>query len=78
MQIVLNTETKETLTGISGTYDNLVRSLGFSTNKRNFIGPFGLETGTTFSLPIKDGVIDGFHGRSGWWIDSFGVILRAT
>ncbi|MCL7031265.1 hypothetical protein MKW94_024386 [Papaver nudicaule] len=36
-------------------------------------GPFGNEQGTAFSSYVQDGMIIGFHGRGGWFIDSIGV-----
>ncbi|KAL3528657.1 hypothetical protein ACH5RR_007979 [Cinchona calisaya] len=52
----------------------VIRSLTFKSNKRTF-GPFGVEEGTPFSLPIEGGQIVGFKGRSGWHLDSLGFHL---
>lgn len=49
-----------------------VKSLTFHTTKRKY-GPFGDEQGVFFSSGLADGMIVGFHGRSGWYIDSIGV-----
>ncbi|KAH9693139.1 Jacalin-related lectin 3 [Citrus sinensis] len=53
----------------------LVRSLVFESNKRKY-GPFGLQQGTHFSLPMAGGMIAGFHGRSSWFLESIGVHLK--
>lgn len=72
----------EFLTSISGTYGSvilygpvLVRSLTFESNRKRY-GPFGIEIGSPFSLPINGGKVVGFHGRSSWYLDSIGVYLR--
>ncbi|KAL5999504.1 hypothetical protein ACLOJK_037789 [Asimina triloba] len=69
----------EILTHISGYYGTTlimgptaVKSLTFHTTKRKY-GPFGDEQGTFFSTNLKEGMIVGFHGRCGWYIDSIGV-----
>ncbi|KAK9271407.1 hypothetical protein L1049_026997 [Liquidambar formosana] len=69
----------EVLTHITGYYGStifrgptVVKSLTFHTNKRRY-GPFGEEQGISFSSGSKDGVIAGFHGRKGWFIDGIGV-----
>ena len=49
-----------------------IKSLTFHTTKKKY-GPFGEEQGTFFSSVLADGMIVGFHGRSGWYIDSIGV-----
>ncbi|XP_018630134.1 jacalin-related lectin 19 isoform X2 [Nicotiana tomentosiformis] len=66
----------EYLTGVSGYYcpvvyggSPVIRSLTFSSNRRTF-GPFGVEEGTRFSLPMEGGQIVGFKGRSGWYLDA--------
>ncbi|XP_027333047.1 jacalin-related lectin 3 [Abrus precatorius] len=73
----------EFLTSIHGYYGslnqwgpNLVRSLSFVTNKKTY-GPFGVEQGTHFSVPMTEGKIVGFHGRCGWYIDAIGVYLKS-
>ncbi|KAJ6399523.1 hypothetical protein OIU77_020142 [Salix suchowensis] len=52
----------------------LVRSLMFESNKKKY-GPFGIQYGTYFSIPMTGGKIVGFHGRSSWYLDSIGVFL---
>ncbi|RRT65609.1 hypothetical protein B296_00031586 [Ensete ventricosum] len=49
-----------------------VKSLMFHTTKRGY-RPYRDELGTFFSSSLVDGMIIGFHGRSGWYIDSVGV-----
>lgn len=49
-----------------------IKSLTFHTTKKKY-GPFGEQQGTFFSSFLADGMIVGFHGRSGWYIDSIGV-----
>ncbi|KAM6576289.1 hypothetical protein CsatB_028126 [Cannabis sativa] len=74
-------EASEFLTSISGTYDiyygmMVITSLSFITNLKKIHGPFGSETGTTFSHPIQGtGTIVGFHGKSGCFIDSIGIYI---
>ncbi|XP_019198333.1 PREDICTED: jacalin-related lectin 19-like [Ipomoea nil] len=70
---------EEYLTSISGYYGPqrgslVIRSLTFKSNQRTF-GPFGLEEGTPFSLPMEGGKIVGFKGRSGWYVDSIGCYI---
>ncbi|KAF8405295.1 hypothetical protein HHK36_010197 [Tetracentron sinense] len=69
----------EILTHITGYYGptmimgpNVIKSLTFHTTKKKY-GPFGDEQGTSFSSNLKEGMIVGFHGRKGWFIDSIGV-----
>ncbi|KAF9686777.1 hypothetical protein SADUNF_Sadunf02G0025000 [Salix dunnii] len=52
----------------------LVRSLMFESNKKKY-GPFGIQYGTYYSIPMTGGKIVGFHGRSSWYLDSIGVYL---
>lgn len=52
----------------------VIRSLTFSSNKRKF-GPFGVEGGTPFSMPMEGGQIVGFKGRSGWYVDAIGFYI---
>ncbi|XP_057975800.1 jacalin-related lectin 3 [Malania oleifera] len=73
---------EEFLTSIHGYYGNtidwesvFVRSLTFESNRRTY-GPFGIDQGTHFSLPVKGGKIVGFHGRSGWNLAALGVYLK--
>lgn len=75
----------EILTHITGYYGStilrgpaVVKSLTFHTNKRKY-GPFGEEQGTSFSSASNNGIIVGFHGRKGWFVDSIGVhVLEGT
>lgn len=69
----------EALTHISGYYGTTfmmgptaIKSLTFHTTKKKY-GPFGDEQGSYFSSNMKPGMIVGFHGRKGWYIDSIGV-----
>ncbi|XP_062097348.1 jacalin-related lectin 3-like [Humulus lupulus] len=69
----------EYLTHISGYYGSLIlrgptviKSLTFFTNKKKY-GPFGDEQGLPFSSGQKDGIVVGFHGKQGWFVDSIGV-----
>lgn len=69
----------EFLTSIAGYYGNfgdlyVVRSLTFGTNVSTY-GPYGAEEGTAFSVPVEDGKITGFFGRSGALLDAVGVYL---
>lgn len=73
---------EEFLVSVSGYYGSiidygpvLVRSLVFESNKRKY-GPFGLQQGAHFSLPMAGGMIAGFHGRSSWFLESIGVHLK--
>lgn len=49
----------------------VIRSLTFRSNRRTF-GPFGVEEGTPFSLPMEGGQIVGFKGKCGWYVDAIG------
>ena len=49
-----------------------VRSVTFHTTRRKY-GPYGDEEGTFFSSCLAEGMVIGFHGRSGWYIHSIGV-----
>lgn len=74
----------EFLTSIDGYHGSLnqrrgpvfVRSLSFESNKKTY-GPFGVEQGTYFSLPVTGAKIVGFHGRYGWHLDAIGVYLKS-
>ncbi|PHT63396.1 Jacalin-related lectin 3, partial [Capsicum annuum] len=72
----------EFLTSLHGYYSSLyergsafVRSLTFESNKRTY-GPYGVQQGTYFTLPISKGKIVGFHGKSGWYLDAIGVYIE--
>ena len=54
---------------------NFVRSLSFVSNKKTY-GPFGVEQGTHFSVPMSGTKIVGFHGRCGWYLDAIGVYVK--
>ncbi|EXB51026.1 hypothetical protein L484_023728 [Morus notabilis] len=54
--------------------DDVIRSLTFRTNKKIY-GPYGVEEGTHFSLPIETGLIVGFKGRSGIALNAIGFHL---
>ncbi|CAJ2640300.1 unnamed protein product [Trifolium pratense] len=73
----------EFLTSVDGYYGSLnqwgpifIRSISFESNKKLY-GPFGVEQGTYFTLPVTGAKIVGFHGRYGWHIDAIGVHLRS-
>ncbi|KAK3231612.1 hypothetical protein Dsin_003493 [Dipteronia sinensis] len=65
------------ISGTQQTYANIycIQSLCFHTNLNNY-GPFGPTNGTPFESSMKDGVIVGFHGRSGIYIDAIGVYVK--
>ncbi|XXG45955.1 hypothetical protein AAC387_Pa02g0906 [Persea americana] len=72
---------EEFLTSISGYYCSVVsgggiviRSLTFKSNRRTF-GPYGVEEGIPFTFAMEGGLIAGFKGRSGWYLDSIGFRL---
>lgn len=74
----------EFLTSIEGYYGKIsewgpitVRSLTFKSNKRTY-GPFGVEQGTYFSFQetASNIKIVGFHGMSGWYLDSIGAYVK--
>ncbi|XP_024031907.1 galactose-specific lectin-like [Morus notabilis] len=52
----------------------VVRSLTFKTNKETY-GPYGVTSGTHFKLPIQNGLIVGFKGSVGYWLDYIGFHL---
>lgn len=69
----------EVLTHITGYYGpamiygpNIIRSLTFHTTKAKY-GPYGEEQGMAFSTNLKEGMIVGFHGRKGLFVDAIGV-----
>ncbi|KAB1218458.1 Agglutinin alpha chain [Morella rubra] len=72
---------EEFLVSVSGHYSPMVhgcspviRSLAFKSNKRTF-GPFGVEEGTPFTFSMDGGIIVGFNGRCGWYLDAIGFRL---
>lgn len=81
LQIILSYP-DEFLISMNGYYGSLyergsvfVRSLTFESNKRTY-GPYGVEQGTYFTLPISRGKIVGFHGKCGWYLDAIGVYIE--
>ncbi|KAK9113048.1 hypothetical protein Scep_020567 [Stephania cephalantha] len=69
----------EVLTHITGYYapliymgPNVIKSLTFHTTKKKY-GPYGEEQGTPFTSKLKEGMIVGFFGKRGWFIDAIGV-----
>lgn len=71
----------EVLTHIAGYYGTTlvmgptaVKCITFHTTKGKY-GPFGEEQGMPFSSKKGEGMIVGFHGRKGWFIDGIGVHL---
>lgn len=70
----------EYLTAISGTIGEfggctVVMSLCFHTNQTRY-GPYGSDDkGTRFSYDGKSGVIAGFHGRAGKYINAIGIYV---
>nr|GMD38729.1 protein IQ-DOMAIN 31-like [Ipomoea batatas] len=74
---------EEYLTSISGYYGPqsgslVIRSLTFKSNLQRTFGPFGLEEGTPFSVPVEGGKIGGLKGRNGWYVDSIGCYIACT
>ncbi|CAN1824129.1 Jacalin-related lectin 3, partial [Linum perenne] len=72
---------EEYLVSISGHYGGLVefgpplvRSIVLESNRKKY-GPFGIQQGTHFSVPVAGAKVVGFHGRSSWYLDSIGVHL---
>ncbi|KAG2303333.1 hypothetical protein Bca52824_031984 [Brassica carinata] len=72
----------EYLTSVHGTYGSYdiwghvcVRSLTFESNHKKY-GPFGVESGTCFSLPKSESKVTGFHGKAGSYLDAIGVHLQ--
>lgn len=53
----------------------IVRSLSLETNRKRY-GPFGIEQGVPFSLPVSDEMVVGFHGWSSEYLDSIGVYVK--
>lgn len=69
----------EILTSITGYHGSVlymgptvIKSLTFHTTRRNY-GPYGDEQGIFFSSKLAEGMIVGFHGRKGWYLDAIGV-----
>ncbi|EXB80867.1 hypothetical protein L484_020126 [Morus notabilis] len=69
----------EYIVEVSGYTDNVqgytvVRSLTFKTTKATY-GPYGTTSGTSFNLPIQNGLIIGIKGSVGYWLDYIGFHL---
>ncbi|KAJ6434360.1 hypothetical protein OIU84_017961 [Salix udensis] len=69
----------EYLKSISGTYGSyegllVITSLSFITNLTTY-GPFGTAPGESFSIPIADSAVVGFHGRCGSYLDALGIFV---
>ncbi|XP_074263622.1 jacalin-related lectin 3 [Silene latifolia] len=71
----------EILTHITGYYGStmisptIIKSLTFHTTKTKY-GPYGEEHGVPFSSKSKEGMIVGFHGKRGLFLDAIGVHLK--
>ncbi|TXG52226.1 hypothetical protein EZV62_021395 [Acer yangbiense] len=65
------------LNGTLATYAGFhgIGSLCFETNLKKY-GPFGHTDSTPFEFSVKDGVIVGFHGRFGNYINTIGVYIK--
>lgn len=66
------------MTSVTGHYCPLVyggtpviRSITFHSNITTY-GPYGIQEGIPFSFIVDGGLIVGFKGRSGWYLDSIG------
>ncbi|KAM3749711.1 hypothetical protein ACB098_05G208000 [Castanea mollissima] len=73
---------EEYLTSFSGTVKDMgahivIRSLRFKTNKTEY-GPYGTVAGQPFSCSMEGGVIVGFHGRAGDYVDAIGAYVKIT
>jgi hypothetical protein len=67
---------------VSGTFAvyagvvNVINSIKLVTNVKTY-GPFGLENGTSFSVPVQgNSGVAGFFGRSGKFLDAIGVYVH--
>ncbi|KAI3521599.1 hypothetical protein L1887_11070 [Cichorium endivia] len=74
---------EEILVSVNGHYcpvvyggGHVIRSLTFRSNQRTF-GPFGVQQGTPFNYSTNGGLVVGFYGRSGWFLDSVGFYLSS-
>ncbi|KAK9743430.1 hypothetical protein RND81_03G238700 [Saponaria officinalis] len=71
----------EILTHITGYYGltmiglTIIKSLTFHTTKKKY-GPYGEEQGVPFSSKLKEGMIVGFHGKKGLFLDAIGVHVK--
>ena len=71
---------EEYLTSFSSTVKDLgthivIRSLSFKSNKTEY-GPYGTVAGQPFSYRMEGGVIVGFHGRAGDYVDAIGAYVK--
>ncbi|KAG9147057.1 hypothetical protein Leryth_005308 [Lithospermum erythrorhizon] len=71
----------EVLTHITGYHGptmgmgpTIIKSLTFHTTKGKH-GPYGEEKGQSFTTNTKSGIVVGFHGREGLFLDALGVHL---
>jgi len=77
-----NLQNGETITSLSGTYGRekrpYVNSLKITTSLNRCYGPWGTEPGPAkFIYNIPPGTrLAGLFGRSGDYVDAFGVIFR--
>ncbi|KAK1578892.1 hypothetical protein Q3G72_033927 [Acer saccharum] len=76
-KISINGKSGEYLTSIRGTTNDflgifVVESLTFHTNHNNY-GPYGLTNGSAFNIPLENGEVVGFFGRSGIYVDALGI-----
>jgi type 1 glutamine amidotransferase len=67
---------------VSGTFAvyagvvTVIKSIKLVTNLKTY-GPFGQETGTSFSVPVQgNNGVAGFFGRSGTFLDAIGVYVH--
>ncbi|KAM7468839.1 hypothetical protein LguiA_007022 [Lonicera macranthoides] len=72
----------EYLKSISGTYGSykgllVITSLSLITNLTTY-GPFGTASSETFSFPIANSAVVGFHGRCGYYLDALGIFVIPT
>ncbi|KAJ0537721.1 putative jacalin-like lectin domain-containing protein [Helianthus annuus] len=79
VNIDIDVEELNCMSGTIGWFDSklVVTSLSFSTDVNKF-GPFGVENGTHFSVPISKARFAGFFGRSSDYLDAIGVYLNPT
>ncbi|XP_057533694.1 jacalin-related lectin 3 isoform X2 [Amaranthus tricolor] len=66
------------ITGFCGSTmisSTIIKSLTFHTTKGKY-GPYGEEHGVPFTSNIKEGMIVGFHGRKGLFLDAIGVHVK--
>ncbi|KAK3119622.1 hypothetical protein QOZ80_9AG0672920 [Eleusine coracana subsp. coracana] len=83
VRATINLSVEEHVISVEGTIgrfgsvpNSVITSLRFRTNTGRTYGPYGSESGTSFSIPAASGCIAGFWGRSGWLIDAIGVYIR--